>query len=348
MFRYSVCAYFVYFCCPALPQGKAGHSSQGRMQYVQPKHIAIMTKPLASQGKGRYAFLLFDATFKVVVCTPENEKLLIEIIELLIPGKHISHIIFINKEQHGLVIEDKNVTFDLLCIDKDTGEEFLVEVQNAEEKSYRDRMLFYSTYPIREQMAVKMKRLREEGEEHIKGGRKAKTIQMRDYSLKPVYVISMLNFAFVHENDHALEEGYISRYEIRNGQNGEILTPSLHFVFLEMDRLKLGPEDKDLCKNLLERFIFSMKYMHMMTERPAGFDDPLLKDLYKATELASMTMTQRQNYDRILLDEFDRMAQLAFAEEKGTIKTAKQLIAEYGLNPEEVARLIGAQTEDLQ
>ena len=73
-----------------------------------------------------------------------------------------------------------------------------------------------------------------------------------------------------------------------------------------------------------------------------------LRELTTVTELASMTMIQRQNYDRILLDEFDRMAQLAFAEEKGTIKPAKQLIAEYGLNPEEVAKLIGAQKEELQ
>ena len=37
-------------------------------------------------GAGRYAYLLSDATFKVVVCTPEHEKLLIEILELLLPG----------------------------------------------------------------------------------------------------------------------------------------------------------------------------------------------------------------------------------------------------------------------
>ena len=49
-----------------------------------------------------------------MVCTPENEKLLIEIIELLIPGKHISSITFVNKEMHGLVIEEKNVNFDML------------------------------------------------------------------------------------------------------------------------------------------------------------------------------------------------------------------------------------------
>ena len=310
-----------------------------------------MTKPLALEGKGRYAFLLFDATFKVVVCTPENEKLLIEIIELLIPGKHISHLWFIDKEQHGLVIEDKNVIFDLLCKDKDTGEEFLVEMQNAEEKSYRDRMLVYSTYPIREQIAIRMKRMREEMEDQIKHRGKARPLKQWDYSLKPVYVISMLNFAFAHEDDNALEQGYISRYEIRNGQNGELLTPSLHFVFLEMGRLQLGPEDKALCKNLLERFIFSMKNMHMLNERPKGFDDPLLIDLFKATELATMTVTQRQNYDRIMLDELDRMAQLAFAEEKGetkgNIETARKLIAEYGLDPEDVARRLGMKKEDL-
>ena len=37
-------------------------------------------------GEGIFAYLLSDAAFKVVVCTPENEKLLIEILELLIPG----------------------------------------------------------------------------------------------------------------------------------------------------------------------------------------------------------------------------------------------------------------------
>ena len=72
-----------------------------------------MTKKLAPVGKGRYAFLLFDATFKAVICNPENELLL------------ISSITFINKEKHGLVISEKVVNFDLLCKDDISGEEFL-------------------------------------------------------------------------------------------------------------------------------------------------------------------------------------------------------------------------------
>ena len=42
-------------------------------------------------------------------------RVLIQILELLIPGKRISSIAFTNKEKHGLVISEKVVNFDLLC-----------------------------------------------------------------------------------------------------------------------------------------------------------------------------------------------------------------------------------------
>lgn len=279
-----------------------------------------MSKQTPLAGKGRYAYLLSDATFKVVVCTPENEKLLIEIIELLIPGKHISGITFLNKEMHGLVLEEKNVTFDLLCKEEGSGEEFLVEVQNRGQESFRDRVLVYSTYPIREQMAVKMSDRSAAASRALASGEPLKPLGRTDYSLKPVYVISMVNFPFPHESAEALEEDYISRYELRNRHNAELLTPSLNFVFLEMDRLPWGPEDKDKCGNLLEKFIYSMKYMHTLTERPEGFDDPLLKDLYEATELGSMTIVQRQNYDNIMFTEIDRIATMDFAIKQATEK----------------------------
>lgn len=271
-----------------------------------PKLTVSMTSQNKLQGAGRYAYLLSDATFKLVICTRENEKLLIEILELLIPGKHIASITFINKEQHGLVISEKNVTFDLLCKDGDTGEEFLVEVQNREQKSFRDRLLVYATYPIREQLEVRVQEIRD-----------GVVSDPMDYSLKPVYVVSMVNFPFVHENEKAVEEEYISRYEIRNRLNGELMTPSLNFVYLELDRLQLSPSEPEKCRNLLERFVFSLKYMHTLEAKPDVFEDDLLKRLYTATELASMTVTTRQNYDKIMHNELDRLAENAFAKEQG-------------------------------
>ena len=141
-----------------------------------------MTKTLNQGQQDTFACILYDATFKIVVCNPKNEELMIDIIELLIPGKHIDEIEFLNTEKHGLEINEKSLTFDMLCKDKQTGEEFLVEVQNRKEKSFAERMLSYSTYPIREQME---RRVRETAE--------MKERKSMDYSLRPVYVLSLLS-----------------------------------------------------------------------------------------------------------------------------------------------------------
>lgn len=274
-----------------------------------------MTKPLAPSGEGRYAFLLFDSTFKVVICNPENERLLIQIIELLIPGKHISGITFTDKEKHGLVISEKVVNFDLLCTDSDTGEEFLVEVQNAQQNSFQDRVLSYSTFPIREQMGKRLARIRE-GEK----------LDKMDYSLKPVYVVSLINFTLKHDTDAALEENYICRYELRNRHNAELMTPNLNFVFVEMGRMKLGPDDEDKCNTLLEKFIYSLKYMHLLSEQPKSFTEPLLNGLYRATELATMPIETRENYDHSMRTELDRIAEIDFARKEGEAKE-KVLVA---------------------
>lgn len=279
-------------------------------------YTPAMGKFNSNYGAGRYANLLFDSTFKVVLCSPENEKLLIEIFELLLPGKHIGSITFINKEMHGLVISEKNTNFDMLCRDDVTGEEFLVEVQNREQNSFRDRVLVYSTYPIREQMEVRAQEIRE-------GYKNA-----MDYSLKPVYVLSMVNFTLEHESAEAIESDYISRYELRNGNNGELMTGALNFVFLEIGRLQLPPDGSGECRNLLERFVFSMKYMHRMSDIPETFNDPLLDKLFHATELASMSVTERQNYDSAMRTELDRLAENQFAEQRGFAKGKDEGLAE--------------------
>ena len=294
-------------------------------------------------GAGKYAYLLLDAAFKVVICTPQNEQLVIEILELLIPGKKIASITFVNKEHHGLVVSEKNVNFDLLCKDGQTGEEFLVEVQNREQKSFRDRMLVYSTYPIREQMELRVQQIRDG---HVK--------DPMDYSLRPVYVVSMVNFCLEHKSEAAVEHGYISRYELRNGHNGELMTPSLNFVFLELDRLKLGPSESDKCASLLERFVFSLKYMHTMTAKPAEFEDDLLNRLFQATELASMTVTTRQNYDKVMWTEIDQIATMNYATEKamakGEAKGKTDAIMSFikaGATDEMVAKATGLSAEEI-
>ena len=267
---------------------------------------------------GKYACLLLDETFKAIIVKPQQEKLVRGIIELL-TGKHLSSITFPNKEQHGLVVSEKNVTFDLLCRDEDTKEEFIVELQYSGHPSYRDRMLSYATYPIREQLTEKLAQRLEQDEQMDK----------MDYSLRPVYVIGLINFKLPHDSDNALDDsGLISRYAIRNDLNGELMTEALHFVYLEMDRLPYKADEAHKCQTLLEKFVFSMKYIHLLKARPLTFEEDLLHLLYRATELGSMTVSEREEYDQIMRTELDRIVELRAAREEGIASGVEQGRAE--------------------
>ena len=309
--------------------------------------------PNPFEQAGRFACILFDKTFKSTLCRPEHEDLLRDIFELLIPGKKISRLKLGPTEQSGLVFQEKKVIFDVMCTDADTGEEFIVELQVAEQHSYRDRMLCYATYPIREQLALK-----------LKDRKTQESIDRMDYTLRPVYVISMVYFPFQHKDSAALEEnGLISRYSVRNDLNGEPMTEALHFVYLELDRLPYGEEESSRCRNLLEMFAFSLKFIHRLKEQPANFRDPLLNKLFTATELASMTIAQRENYEHEMRTELDIIAERQFAveqaeargeargevrgEAKQKAEIAKAMLADK-VAPEVVAKYTGLTLEEIQ
>lgn len=268
----------------------------------------------------KYANILFDGSFKTVVCAPQNEDLLIKIIELMIPGKHITKLEPGDKENHGLSVSDKITTFDLYCT-SDKGEQFIVEMQFASQRHYADRMLSYATYPIRAQLTSKLN-VRKDKQS------RGESVDKMDYSLLPVYVISLLNFSIRHETEDALEEGLVSRYAIRNDRNGELMTEALQFVYLELERLKAGRDEPQKCRTLLERFAYSLKYIHELQERPSFFEDEMLKRLYDAAEFANMTVEQQTEYERIMRTELDIIAEKNYARETGKAEGLAEGLAE--------------------
>lgn len=310
-----------------------------------------MSESISIDNAGKYACLLFDSTLKTVLGTTEHERLFIEMLEFLLPGKHISSLSPINKEYHGFVNSEKRVTFDLLCKDDDTGEEFLVEVQNARSDSYPDRVLYYSYYPLREQLAKKDLKLLEKEDNEERG--------KMDYSLKPVYVISFVNFKLRHESEDAIEEDYVSRYELRNGHNGEILTQALNFVFIEMGRMPFKKDEWEKCRTRMERFVFTFKFLHTFVEFPAAFaQDSLLADMAEAAKLANMPFDQLNEYEKNMRTELDRLSEINTAKrigreegmeqgrEEERAKNAKNLM-ELGVEPAIIAKATGLTQEQV-
>ncbi len=173
-----------------------------------------------------------------------------------------------------------------------------------------------------------------------------------DYSLRPVYVLSFLNFALEHEGEDALDadNGLISRYAVRNDRNGELMTDALHFIYVEMDRFPYEENEEEQCKTLLEKFVFSLKYMHTLTDQPGSFTEDLLRLLYRATELGSMTIEQRERYEETMRNELDISLEKRYVKEeafkegeaKGREDVARKL-HEMGLSAEDILKATGVE-----
>ena len=104
---------------------------------------------------------------------------------------------------------------------------------------------------------------------------------------------------------------------LRNRNSGELMTDALHFVYVELARLPWKQDEQDKCQTLLEQLVFSLKYGHLLNERPVGFRDELLRLLFEATAFANMDETTLQNYNAIMTTKLDIIAQNAFARNEG-------------------------------
>ena len=103
------------------------------------------------QVEERYISLLTDFGFKRIFGTAMNKDLLICFLNSLFNGRQVvKDVSYLNPEHVGDVYTNRRAIFDVYC-EGENGEKFIVEMQNAYQTYFKDRALFYSTFPIREQ-----------------------------------------------------------------------------------------------------------------------------------------------------------------------------------------------------
>ena len=289
----------------------------------------------------RYANILNDDAFKVIIFTPGNEKLMARMLEVLLPGKVISKLEFRPTEQHGLAVSDKISIFDAVCT-SESGEQFIVEMQGLRQDSYADRMLCYASFPVRMQLEQKLKDLQE--------GK----VKPMDYSLLPVYLVSFVNFTIDHQDKSILQDGLVSSYRICSPQTGEIMTEALYFAYLELGRLNVPFGKPELCKSLTEQLAYSMKYMSELTECPKEFSDSLFPMLFEASAYANMDTETQMQVTRIMRTEIDRIAENEYARKEGFQQGEKQArnqdvekLLAFGMLPEDISEALDIPLEDV-
>ena len=101
--------------------------------------------------RDRYLNPYTDFGFKKLFGTEVNKDLLISFINSLLHGREkIKELTYLNAEHLGVGEADRKAIFDVYC-ENENGEKFLVEMQRGEQQYFKDRSLYYATFPIREQ-----------------------------------------------------------------------------------------------------------------------------------------------------------------------------------------------------
>ena len=126
------------------------------------------------QSGEKYINPLTDFGFKRIFGSEFNKELLISFLNALLAGERvITDVTFKNSEHLGTSEQERRAIFDVYCT-TDTGARIIVEMQNVYQEFYKDRSIYYSTFPISEQA--------QRGE--------------WNYELQDVYTVGILNFTF--------------------------------------------------------------------------------------------------------------------------------------------------------
>ena len=230
---------------------------------------------------GRYVNPYTDFGFKLLFGTPMNKDLLIGFLNALLRDEaEITDVTYLNAEQLGRSEGDRKAVFDVYC-ENVKGERFIVEMQKARQKFFKDRSVFYSTFPmIREQ---------------AKAGD-------WDYELKSVYTVGILNFVFDEDKDD--EEYYHHEVKLMDVERKEVFYDKLTFIYLEMPKM-------------FEKWMFVLKNLATLLDRPAALQERVFKRLFEAAEIARFTETEMKDYEESLKNLRDLGNVLDTAKEEG-------------------------------
>lgn len=247
----------------------------------------------------RYVNPYTDFGFKVLFRTEMNKELLISFVNSLFDGKEvIKDLTYLNTKHLGTSEVDRRAVFDVYC-ENEQGKKILIEMQRGEQQFFKDRSLYYSTFPIREQ------------------GRKGNW----DYELKAVYVIGILNFTFDDDS-----QGYFHhRVQLMDVNTKAVFYDKLTFVYLEMPKFNKKEEELN---SMFDKWLFVLRNLSRLMERPRALQERIFTKLFEAAEIAKFTKEQYEAYEDSLKVYRDWQNTIATAQKKGIEEGLAQGIKE--------------------
>lgn len=264
----------------------------------------------------RYINPLTDFGFKKLFGTEPNKVLLIDFLNQILPDRHkIKDLNYSRNEHVGQNDLDRKAIFDLYCIGE-SGERFIVEIQKAKQNYFKDRSIYYSSFPIQEQAQ--------------KGD--------WDYKLDPVYTVGILDFVF---DDNKESEEIIHFVELKN-QREEVFYDKLKFIYIELPKFKKQEEELE---THFDKWLYVFRYLAELQNRPQKLQDKVFKKLFESAEIAKFSKADREAYEESLKYYRDIKNVVDTSKQEGIIEGKIEGKIEEKI---EIARVMKAEGESIE
>ena len=246
------------------------------------------------QIKSKYIDPFTDFGFKKLFGQECNKDLLLDFLNELLhkeEGRIVS-ISYLDKEKLGLVENSRSAILDLFC-ENEKGEKFIVELQKSKQDFFKDRALYYTTFPITEQA--------HEGD--------------WDYQLKSVYTVAILNFVF--DEDKNDPDKYRYDVMLTDIETHKIFYDKLTFIYLEMPKFN---KSIDELKTRFDKWLYLIKNLNRFDNVPDALQERVFEKLLTAAEVAKLTIDEARAYFKSVNAVRDLKNCIDTAERKGEAK----------------------------
>ena len=289
--------------------------------------------------KEKYIDPFTDFGFKQIFGNENHKNILISFLNDLLDIEHkIVSIEYRNLEQLGLNIVDRKAVYDIYCTDE-KGNNFIVELQRGKQKYFKDRSVYYTSFPIQEQSK--------------KG--------TWDYSLKKIYFVGILEFELENTN----KEKYLTKVQLCDTQTNEIFYDKLTYYYIEMPKFK--KTEKELSSHL-EYWLYYLNNLNNLNKIPESFkEDKILNEAFDIAEFLALDDDKQFAYQQDLKarndykNVIDYAVEMAIEDgmqkgmekgmekgvEKEKINIAKNSILE-GLNNQTISIITGLDSEMIE
>ena len=303
---------------------------------------------------GKYINPFTDWGFKRLFGQEFSKGLLISFLNDLLVGElQVKNVVFKDKEELPSTKDQRGIIYDVYC-ETDTGERFILEMQNRWQPNFLDRSICYACRSVLEQVD------------------KGKTERQDAYKFLPIYTVCFMNYKSENEELDKFRTDII----LADKDSGKLVSNKLRFIYLV---LPLFEKKVDECDTDFDKWIYVLKHMEALSRMPFTAQKEIFKQLEEYADSHRLTKKEWEAYENSLWIARDNMACMAAAEiaakEKGMaegraegravgreegreegraagmaeekIATAKRLLA-MGLNISQVAQGAGLSMEEVE